>query len=84
MRVSAIQMNAGADPARNLERADRLVRDTVRAGAELVVLPEKWTVLGTAADFRAGARDLARVADVRGRLTALEHRWPGVYGWDLS
>ena len=51
-------MNAGADPARNLERADRLVRDAAGQGAELIVLPEKWTVLGTASDLRAGAQTL--------------------------
>ena len=32
---------------RNLEAADRLVRAAAADGAQLVVLPEKWTVLGT-------------------------------------
>ena len=84
MRVGAIQINAGADPARNLEQADRLVRDAARPGAELIVLPEKWTVLGTASDLRAGARDLARAGDGRRARPAagLEHRRPAVYGWD--
>jgi len=58
MRVGAIQMNAGADPARNLERADQLVRDAAGQGAELIVLPEKWTVLGTRSDLLAGAQTL--------------------------
>ncbi len=58
MRVGAIQMNAGSEPARNLETADRLVRDAAGRGAELIVLPEKWTVLGTRADLRAGGQAL--------------------------
>ncbi len=55
MRAAAIQLNATADKARNLETADRLVRAAARDGAELVVLPEKWSVLGPAAVLREGA-----------------------------
>ena len=52
-----------ADPAqlhpdrdRNLEAADRLVRAAAAAGAELIVLPEKWPVLGTPEQTAAEAR----------------------------
>ena len=72
MRVGAIQMNAGADPARNLETADRLVRDAAGHGAQLVVLPEKWTVLGTASDLRAGAQTLEGPAISWARALAAE------------
>lgn len=65
-------MNAGADPARNLERADQLVRSAAAQGAELVVLPEKWTVLGTGADLRAGAQPLDGPAISWARATAAE------------
>ncbi len=65
-------MNAGADPARNLERADRLVRDAAGRGAELIVLPEKWTVLGTASDLRAGAQTLEGPAIAWARALAAE------------
>ena len=65
-------MNAGADPARNLERADQLVRAAAGQGAELVVLPEKWTVLGTGADLRAGAQPLDGPAISWARATAAE------------
>ena len=58
MRAGAVQLNATEDVDRNLERADRLVRDAARQGAELVVLPEKWSVLGTADQIAAGAQPL--------------------------
>jgi deaminated glutathione amidase len=58
VRAGAIQLNATGDVDRNLERADRLVRDAAARGAELVVLPEKWTVLGTREQMRAGAQGL--------------------------
>src|SRR5579884_1456588 len=46
MRAAAVQLNSSEDFERNLEAADRLVRDAASRGAELVVLPEKWTALG--------------------------------------
>ena len=58
MRAGAVQLNATEDVDRNLERADRLVRDAARQGAELIVLPEKWSVLGTADQIAAGAQPL--------------------------
>jgi deaminated glutathione amidase len=58
VRAGAVQLNCTEDTARNLATADRLVRAAVRDGAELVVLPEKWTVLGTGEQLRAGAQDL--------------------------
>ncbi len=58
MRAAAIQLNATGDVDRNLERSDRLVRQAAGQGAELVVLPEKWTVLGTREQMRAGAQSL--------------------------
>jgi predicted amidohydrolase len=58
MRAAAVQLNAKADKAANLEKADRLVRRAAADGAELVVLPEKWTALGTGDDLRAAAEPL--------------------------
>ena len=48
MRAAAVQLNSTDDQDRNLEVAERLVREAAADGAELVVLPEKWTVLGRA------------------------------------
>jgi predicted amidohydrolase len=58
MRAAAIQLNSTADKARNLATAERLVRDAAADGAELVVLPEKWNVLGDADVLRDGAESL--------------------------
>ena len=58
MRVGAVQLNATEDTDRNLNTADRLVRDAAGLGAELVVLPEKWNVLGTAEQSTAAADPL--------------------------
>jgi predicted amidohydrolase len=58
LRVAAIQLNSTADSERNLRAADRLVREAAAGGAKLVVLPEKWSVLGTGAEVAAGAQAL--------------------------
>lgn len=58
MRAAAVQLNSTGDRDRNLQTADRLTRAAVRDGAELVVLPEKWSVLGTTEQLRDGAEPL--------------------------
>ncbi|MGA2010234.1 MAG: carbon-nitrogen hydrolase family protein [Solirubrobacteraceae bacterium] len=72
MRAAAIQLNATDDMDRNLEHADRLVRRAASLGAELVVLPEKWTVLGTREQMHAGAQTLDGPAISWARATAAE------------
>lgn len=47
MRAAAIQLNSRDDIDANLEAAERLVRAAASDGAELVVLPEKWSLLAT-------------------------------------
>src|SRR5215218_274185 len=55
VRAAAVQLTSTADRDRNLATADRLTRAAAAAGAELVVLPEKWAVLGTPEETAAGA-----------------------------
>ena len=58
MRVAAVQLNSGADPAANLSVADRLTREAAKDGATLIVLPEKWTAMGTREQLLAAAEPL--------------------------
>jgi deaminated glutathione amidase len=58
MRVAAVQLNSTADKPANLASAERLVRAAAANGAELIGLPEKWTVLGSPEDLRANAEPL--------------------------
>ncbi len=72
MRVAAVQLNARDDTEANLRAADSHVRAAAADGAELILLPEKWSVLGTAADMRAGAEPLDGPAIAWARATARE------------
>jgi predicted amidohydrolase len=72
LRAAAVQLTATPDKARNLQTADRLVRRAAADGARLVVLPEKWSVLGRGADLRAGAEPLDGAAVTWARDTARE------------
>src|SRR5690349_105478 len=58
IRAAAVQLNSTADKALNLETAERLVRAAASDGATLVVLPEKWNLLGDAATLSEGAEPL--------------------------
>jgi deaminated glutathione amidase len=58
VRAAAVQLNSTEDKDRNLASADRLTRAAAADGAELVVLPEKFNVLGTAEHYRAAAEPL--------------------------
>jgi len=58
MRAAAVQLNSTDDIERNRTTADRLVRAAAANGAELVVLPEKWNVLGTEEQMAAAAEPL--------------------------
>ena len=46
IQVAAAQMVSTPDPAENCKTAGRLVREAAAAGAQLVLLPEYWAVLG--------------------------------------
>ena len=72
MRAAAVQLTSTADRERNLATADRLTRAAAAAGAELVVLPEKWSVLGTPEETAAGAEPFDGPALSWARATARE------------
>jgi predicted amidohydrolase len=58
LRAAAVQLSSNEDKDRNLTAADRLTRAAAEDGAELVVLPEKFNVLGTPEHYLAGAETL--------------------------
>jgi predicted amidohydrolase len=72
MRVAAIQLNSTADHVANMAVADRLTRAAAADGAELIVLPEKWTAMGSEEDLRAGAETLDGAAVSWARAIARE------------
>ena len=56
--AAAVQLAATADTPGNFEAAERLVREAVARGAQLVLLPEQWPLWGTDEQMRAGAQPL--------------------------
>jgi predicted amidohydrolase len=72
MKVAAVQLNSTADTAANMAAADRLTRAAAADGARLIVLPEKWTVIGSGEQLREGAQTLDGPAISWARATARE------------
>ena len=72
MRAAAVQLNSTADPSANLAAADRLTRAAAADGARLIVLPEKWTAIGTDEQQRNAAESLDGPAIAWARATARE------------
>lgn len=57
-RVAAVQIAAGEDRVRNHSAASRGFDRAVELGASLIVLPEKWSLIGDADVLRAGAQPI--------------------------
>ncbi len=69
LRAAVLQMTSGDEVSANHRTADRLVREAVGDGAQLVVLPETWNVMGGPGRILAGAEDL------EGPSLVLARRW---------
>ena len=72
MRAAAVQLNSTDDKERNMATADRLMRDAAADGADLIVLPEKFNVLGEHDDYVRGAEPLDGPTITWARDTARE------------
>ncbi len=72
MRTAAVQLNSTDDKERNMATADRLVREAAADGADLIVLPEKFNVLGEHEHYVAGAEPLDGPTVAWARETARE------------
>jgi predicted amidohydrolase len=53
-----VQLNSTEEKAVNIEKAEQLVARAAAAGAEVVLLPEKWNARGSAEASRASAESL--------------------------
>ena len=73
MRVGAIQTTAGPDRQRNLDAAEVLVDEAVGAGAELVVLPEYFSVAGSPSVLQDQAEPLDGPTVTWGSALARRH-----------
>src|SRR5260221_11238796 len=57
MRVAAVQVIAGGDVAANLAQAELLVVKAARDGAQLILLPEYFGILGARATDKLAAKE---------------------------
>ncbi|HEY4927639.1 MAG TPA: carbon-nitrogen hydrolase family protein [Acidimicrobiales bacterium] len=74
MRVAAIQTTAGDDRDANLAAAGALVDEAASAGADLVVLPEYFSVAGTPEVLRDWAEPLDGPTSAWASAAAARHR----------
>ena len=88
MRAAVVQLNSTDDYENNLAVAERLVRAAAAEGAELVVLPEKWTVIGPPQTLQqysepldgnaiTGCRELARELNIHLLAGSFPEQVPG-------
>jgi predicted amidohydrolase len=77
MRAAAVQLNSTADVDANVEAAGRLVAEAAGAGAELVALPEKWSLLAI------GDELLQRAETIDGPAVTAARSWARELGVTL-
>ncbi len=57
-KVAAVQMASGPNVDANLHAADRLIAQAARAGAELIVLPENFAIMGITEEDKVAVREV--------------------------
>jgi predicted amidohydrolase len=78
IRVACVQMTSRTDKSANLDTAERLVARAASAGADVVVLPEKWNAIGDAALYH----EVAEPLDGGESVTAMSN-WARTHGITL-
>jgi deaminated glutathione amidase len=78
IRVACVQMTSRRDKAANLARAESLVAKAAATGADIIVLPEKWNLIGSADDYRGAAEPLEG-----GQSVEAMSRWARTLGVSL-
>jgi predicted amidohydrolase len=76
-------MTSRDDKAANLERAEALVARAASTGADVVVLPEKWNLIGSADDYRAAAELLPSETEEGGESVVAMAGWARSLGVTL-
>jgi deaminated glutathione amidase len=78
LRVACVQLNARAPKPDLIERAEQLVARAASTGADLVLLPEKWTGIGPPEVIRSVAESLDD-----GEATRAMQGWARAHGITL-
>jgi predicted amidohydrolase len=78
LRVACVQLTSRSDKATNLEKAEALVARAAATGADVVVLPEKWNVIGDRETLHAAAETLES-----GESVEAMSRWAQTHGITL-
>jgi predicted amidohydrolase len=78
LRVACVQLNAVNEKEDNIAKAERLVAQAAATGADLVVLPEKWTGIGPPDVIRSVAESIDD-----GEATLAMRSWAKTHGITL-
>jgi nitrilase len=70
-KVAAIQMASGPNIGANLLEAERLVSDAAKAGAELVVLPENFALMGLSETDKVTEREKPGAGPIQDSLSRM-------------
>jgi len=79
-RVAAIQMASGPNVRANLTEAARLISRAVDAGAELLVLPENFAIMGMREEDKVKVREIYGQGPIQDFLAEQAHQhstWEG-------
>ena len=74
LNVALVQLQAGANKEKNVERACRMVEDAASSGADFVLLPEVFSFVADASLWRDAAEDIPGPTSARLSALARKHK----------